>query len=89
MQYPAGILPFGKANAELDRPFFNDSVAYEPPCKSAGKPVLEFWLTTVIDDAQVIEGAPAHVQIVGKPMMDEELLKIMQVVESVLKGASE
>jgi len=29
---------------------------------------------------------PAHVQIVGKPLMDEELLEIMKVVEGVLKG---
>ena len=28
---------------------------------------------------------PAHVQVVGKPMMDEELLEIMGVVEGVLK----
>jgi amidase len=28
---------------------------------------------------------PAHVQIVGKPLMDEELLEIMKVVEDVLK----
>lgn len=30
---------------------------------------------------------PAHVQIVGKPLMDEELLEIMKVVERVLKSA--
>lgn len=29
---------------------------------------------------------PAHVQIVGKPLMDEELLEIMKVVEGVLKS---
>jgi len=28
---------------------------------------------------------PCHVQIVGKPMMDEELLGIMGVVKGVLK----
>lgn len=31
---------------------------------------------------------PAHVQIVGKPLMDEELLGIMEVVEAVLKESS-
>jgi amidase len=28
---------------------------------------------------------PAHVQVVGKPLMDEELLEIMKIVEGVLK----
>jgi amidase len=28
---------------------------------------------------------PTHVQVVGKPMMDEELLGIMKVVEAVVK----
>lgn len=29
---------------------------------------------------------PAHVQIVGKTLMDEELLEIMKIVEGILKG---
>jgi amidase len=41
-----------------------------------------------IDDPDVTEGAPAHVQIVGKPMMDEELIEIMKVVEGILKEES-
>ncbi|KAF1363823.1 amidase [Lizonia empirigonia] len=35
-----------------------------------------------------VEGMPAHLQIVGKPFMDEELLEIMKVVETVLKESS-
>jgi amidase len=31
---------------------------------------------------------PTHVQIVGKPMMDEELLEVMKVVEKVSKDAA-
>jgi amidase len=31
---------------------------------------------------------PTHVQIVGKPMMDEELVEIMKVVEGVLDKAT-
>jgi amidase len=31
---------------------------------------------------------PAHVQIVGKPLMDEELLEIMKVVEETLKKSA-
>ncbi|OAL01996.1 acetamidase [Phaeosphaeriaceae sp. SRC1lsM3a] len=39
-------------------------------------------------DPELSEGMPTHVQVVGKPMMDEELLEIMKVVESVAKKAS-
>ncbi|KAH8716848.1 amidase signature domain-containing protein [Phaeosphaeriaceae sp. PMI808] len=37
-------------------------------------------------DADWTEGAPTHVQVVGKPMMDEELLDIMGIVEGVMKS---
>jgi len=33
-QYPSGILPFQKAQKELDQPFFRSDAAYEPPCGS-------------------------------------------------------
>ncbi|KAF2118945.1 amidase signature domain-containing protein [Lophiotrema nucula] len=36
----------------------------------------------------LIEGAPGAVQVVGRPMQDEELVEIMKVVEDVLKKAS-
>ncbi|CAO2648610.1 Nn.00g078770.m01.CDS01 [Neocucurbitaria sp. VM-36] len=68
LNYPAGILPFGKANRELDAPFFKSDTAYEPPY-----------------DPDTVEGAPAHIQITGKPMLDEELIEIMKVVEGILK----
>jgi len=42
----------------------------------------------MIDDPEMCEGMPTHVQVVGKPMMDEELVEVMKVVESVVKGAS-
>lgn len=32
---------------------------------------------------------PAHVQVVGKPLMDEELLEIMKVVERVLAKSAQ
>lgn len=31
-QYPSGILPHLKAEEELDRQFFKEDAAYEPPC---------------------------------------------------------
>jgi Asp-tRNA(Asn)/Glu-tRNA(Gln) amidotransferase A subunit family amidase len=39
----------------------------------------------ITDDADECEGLPTHVQVVGKSMMDEELVEIMKVVEGVLK----
>ncbi|KAI8943485.1 hypothetical protein NX059_001488 [Plenodomus lindquistii] len=68
LNYPAGILPFGVANKELDASFVQNDATYDPPYQP-----------------DVVEGAPAHVQIVGKPMMDEELLAVMKVVERILK----
>jgi amidase len=43
---------------------------------------------TLIDDPGTCEGMPTHVQVMGKPMMDEELIEVMKVVESVLKDGS-
>lgn len=37
-------------------------------------------------EADKVEGMPAAVQIMGKPMKDEELVEVMKVVESVLHG---
>ena len=31
-------------------------------------------------------GLPAHVQVMGKGMMEEELVEIMKVVEGVIEG---
>ncbi|KAF1926613.1 amidase signature enzyme [Didymella exigua CBS 183.55] len=39
-------------------------------------------------DPEAAEGMPAHVQIVGKPFMDKELLGIMKVVEIVLEKSA-
>jgi amidase len=42
----------------------------------------------VLDEPDVCEGMPTHVQIMGKPMMDEELIEIMKVIESVMKDTT-
>ncbi|KAF2633315.1 amidase [Macroventuria anomochaeta] len=68
LDYPAGILPHGKADKNADAEFLKESVKYEPAYNS-----------------EAAEGMPAHIQVVGKPLMDEELLEIMMVVETVLK----
>lgn len=38
----------------------------------------------MIDDVEDSEGLPTTVQIMGKSMMDEELVEIMKIVEGVL-----
>ena len=47
--------------------------------------MFEWWTNREIDDAEADEGLPAHVQVVGRPMMDEELLGVMGVVEDVVR----
>jgi hypothetical protein len=37
-----------------------------------------------VDDPEAVEGAPGAIQIMGKPMKDEELIEIMKAVETVL-----
>jgi hypothetical protein len=34
---------------------------------------------------EVCKGAPTHVQVMRRPMMDEELIGVVKVVERVLK----
>lgn len=41
-------------------------------------------LTTSTDEPKILEGLPAHVQIMGKTMKDEELVEILKVVEKTL-----
>lgn len=69
LNYPAGMLPFLKADKKEDERFCDAQAAYEPPY-----------------EADKVEGMPAAVQIMGKPMKDEELVEVMKVVESVLHG---
>ena len=45
-------------------------------------------LTSSTDDANAIEGAPSGIQVIGKPMKDEELIHIMAIVAEVLKAKS-
>jgi Asp-tRNA(Asn)/Glu-tRNA(Gln) amidotransferase A subunit family amidase len=42
-------------------------------------------LTSRTDDADAIEGAPSGIQVVGRPMRDEELVQIMGVITEILK----
>jgi hypothetical protein len=58
------------------------SQVVSPGCRSEK---VTFADKKYVDDPETCEGLPAHVQIVGKPMMDEELIEIMKVVEQILK----
>ena len=37
------------------------------------------------DEPEKVEGSPGAVQLMGKPMQDEELIEMMKVVEKLLK----
>lgn len=39
---------------------------------------------SVADLPDAVEGAPSGIQIIGRPMKDEELLKIMAIVDGIL-----
>jgi Asp-tRNA(Asn)/Glu-tRNA(Gln) amidotransferase A subunit family amidase len=41
---------------------------------------------TVVDKPEEVEGAPGHIQIMGKAMRDEELMEVMKAVEDLLRS---
>lgn len=62
---------------------------------SMSRPVsLRFLTKTAVadelqDNADTFEGVPAHLQVMGKPMKDEELVEILKIVEGILAGNTE
>jgi amidase len=86
LNWPAGILGVGKAG-EGDEVFAKGEGEYESACKFRLVSVWVRGANEVLDEPDVCVGMPTHVQIMGKPMMDEELIEIMKVVESVVKDA--
>ncbi|KAL4949693.1 amidase signature domain-containing protein [Aspergillus filifer] len=70
VDYPACVVPFGKANRGADAEFVR-AVAYSPEYKP--------------DET---EGAPCHVQIIGRRLKDEVLLQHAKVIEQVLREGS-
>ncbi|KAH7089542.1 amidase signature domain-containing protein [Paraphoma chrysanthemicola] len=69
INYPAAILRVGSADAELDGKFVKEGDAGYEP----------------VYNPEAVQGLPCHVQIMGKPMEDEELIEVMSVVQEVLK----
>lgn len=41
-----------------------------------------------LDNPEAVEGAPGAIQIMGKPMKDEELIEVMKTVECILNERS-
>ncbi|EYE94722.1 putative general amidase [Aspergillus ruber CBS 135680] len=70
LDYPACIIPFGKANEVADAEYTRD-VAYVPPYLP-----------------KEIENAPCHVQLIGRRLKDEKLVRHAEVVQSVLAKGS-
>ncbi|KAJ5505187.1 Amidase [Penicillium fimorum] len=68
-KYPSCIIPHGKANKSADKAFIRN-VNYKPPLL-----ILKFQM----------KGAPYCVQLVGRNMHDEELVKVAELVSEILK----
>ncbi|KAJ5974609.1 Amidase [Penicillium waksmanii] len=70
LDYPAAIVPHGKAN-KLDDASFARDVEYKPRYES-----------------DAVEGAPCCIQVVGRHMHEEELIKATEIVATVLAEPS-
>lgn len=69
LDYPACVIPFGRADKELDS---------EPSLESDFGPQPKY-------DAHAVHGAPCAVQVVGRRFRDEECLVAAKVIDEVLK----
>lgn len=79
-------MPYLKASKELDKDFVRSDIEYVPPCESSVVALNRLGLADrVADDVDAVEGAPCGIQVVGKPMRDEELMTVLKVIEDVLK----
>ena len=77
-----------KANEELDRQYFDGNAVYEPPCKLLPARSSLPDVNHELDNPKAVEGAPGAVQVMGRPMRDEELIEILKIVEDVLGKAT-
>ncbi|KAH7117934.1 amidase signature domain-containing protein [Dendryphion nanum] len=69
LNYPSGILPFLKADKNLDKPFFNKDAAYEPPYepeKVEGAPGAVQIMGLPMKDEELIEIMKAVEDILAK-----------------------
>ncbi|KAK7532910.1 amidase signature domain-containing protein [Phyllosticta citribraziliensis] len=68
LDWPAAVVPFGKADKEKDALFLRKEIKYVP----------EY-------DADLAEGLPCSLQLMGRPMKDEELVRHLEIVAKVLE----
>lgn len=60
-------------------------------CRHVNDPLVKFVLIGAdlqSDVPEAVDGVPGAIQIMGRPMRDEELMEVMNVVESVLEKAA-
>jgi amidase len=84
LDWPAGVIPHLEANAVADKPYLRENVVYNPPCMSFVS-LIEACTDLIWDNPGNVETAPSGIQLMGLPMKDEELLKIMAVIDNTLK----
>lgn len=77
-----------KADEELDRQYFDENAVYEPSCKLLLVRSTLLDVNREPDNPKAVEGAPGAVQVMGRPMRDEELIEILKIVEDVLGKAT-
>lgn len=86
VQCPASVIPFLKASKMID----TDKVE---GCRFPSQSFLVRQSVCVtngnIDDADALDGAPAHVQVVGWTLRDEEVLMATEVIDEVLRNVPE
>ena len=70
-------------NRQADAEFVRD-VTYSPECMFASL-IPHSQTLIVLDKPEETEGAPCHVQIIGRRLKDEALLQHAKVIEQVLR----
>lgn len=88
LDYPAAQIPYLKADKALDKEFIRSDVTYSPPCRFLVLRLVRVVADIQADNADAVEGAPSGLQLVGRPMQDEELLKYTAIVSEALKAHS-
>ncbi|KAF2237180.1 amidase [Viridothelium virens] len=74
LDYPAAVIPFLKASKELDAPYVRNGGAFVNR-----RPEY---------DPEACEGMPCAIQLLGRPMHEEELMQHLKTVDIILKTAA-
>lgn len=91
-QYPACIIPFGKAK-KTEQEFTKKPGQGGPKCKLLPDHMALDQDHTLIwnglDNPEVVEGAPCSIQIFTSRMRDEECLAAAEIIDTCLKDAQD